>query len=134
MKQFFSNEHVIKALELIFGVIVGVLTWKLTNESQEISSLLGILIGLIASLITIILIEFSQQLKNITSLNESYKNLIHMVNDSQNQNIMDINTILKYGIVTFTNKNMPNVWRNLLWGVQKKVLAPTTRKFLYILS
>ncbi len=119
MKQILQNDYVIKALEITFSISIGILTWKLTNNSTEVSSLLSILIGLKSSMITIILIEFSRQLTNVTNLNESYRDLIHTINESQHQNIMDINIILKYGIISFTNKNMPTVWRNLLWGVQK---------------
>lgn len=111
-------EILIKAVSIIFGLIIGFLAYK-TSSKSEISGLLSILIGLVGSSVINNLIEFSHQSRRTNKIDVNLSNLLVKIGKFQ-QSGWELNQILRYGVTTFKREQIPNVWIELLWQMEHK--------------
>jgi len=114
-----SSEYIVKGIELVAGITVGVVTWIIINDGSAFSAILSIVVGLLISLIIIILVESFRQQNDIKVIKATYGNLIKLILEEQNRSENNLSYILKYGVVNFEDRYMPSVWRELLWNVKK---------------
>jgi len=118
-----STEYLLKAIEIATGIVVGVLTWKISDDGSSLSALLSVVVGLLCTMILIFLIESFRQQADIQKVKSTYENLITLICEGKNRSDEKMSYILKYGVVTFEDRHMPNVWRDLLWDVNRSYYA-----------
>jgi len=118
-----SSEYLIKAIELFVGFLAGLSTWTLTADNTIFSAILSVIVGLLTTLITIMLVESFRQQNDIKLVSKTYDRLIKLILEERTRSEEKVSYILKYGVVSFADRHMPNVWRELLWNVKKSYYA-----------
>ncbi|REL27388.1 hypothetical protein [Thalassotalea euphylliae] len=113
-----ESEYIIKGIEILVGLASGYLTYKLADDGSSLSALLSVVVGLLSTLIMVLFVETYRQHADIKDVKSTYEQLIKIISESKHQVEQKMSYILKYGIVSFEDRDMPSVWRELLWNVK----------------
>ncbi|MFA5229121.1 MAG: hypothetical protein WC240_05535 [Bacilli bacterium] len=116
----------LKLGELIFGVIIGFLVYKLTSNQPQANynGLIGIVTGLLSSMIISILIEGSITHKKIDNLKLDIQRLKELLADVEKFKSKLVKRIDE-NPVTIIKDDIPNLWLELLWEAEQRYWATT---------
>lgn len=104
------------------GVIVGYITYKISEPKNNITGLFSVLIGLLGTLVVTNLLEFYRQSKSFKKANLHLAALGKKIAERL-QDVSDLVQILRYGTTTFPRERVPDLWINLLWKIKKEFWA-----------
>lgn len=117
-----KSEFFIKVIEVLMGVIVAYITYRVSEPKSSITGLFSIMIGLLSTLVVTTLIESYRQSKEIRKTNLHLANLFEKIAERQ-QDTSDLVQILRYGVTTFPREQVPDVWIEFLWRIGNRLLA-----------
>jgi len=117
-----KSEFIIKATEIITGVVIAYVVYRISAPIIDFAGLFSIIVGLLSTLVIAHLVESYRHSQDIRKMNINLVNLLHKIAE-RHQDTLDLAQILNYGVTTIPSERYFDTFIQLMWRFENKMLA-----------
>jgi hypothetical protein len=117
-----KSELIIKTIEIITGVVIAYVVYRVSAPIIDFAGLFSIIVGLLSTLVIAHLVESYRHSQDIRKLNINFVNLLGKISEKY-QDASDLAQILNYGVTTIPGEQYFDTFLQLLWRFENTTLA-----------